>query len=93
MMYGEKEGACAKARREGHIPDELLHLQEGVYVTEDGNILRGIQIFNVPLGEEKYVKARLRENAKQVKQTTEAYVKDLGDEFPQELWTMLQFSL
>ena len=25
--------------------------------------------------------------------TTEAYVQDLGDEYPQELWTMSQFSL
>ncbi len=41
----------------------------------------------------KYVKVRLREKAKQVQQTTEAYVHSLGDEFPQELWTMLQFSL
>jgi hypothetical protein len=57
-------------------------MQKGVYVTEDGNIPRGIQIFNAPLGEEKYVKARLREKAKQVKQITEAYVHDLGDEFP-----------
>ncbi len=62
-------------------------------MTEDGDILRGIQIINVPLGEEKYVKARLREKAKQVQRTTEAYVDDMGEEYPHELWTMLQFSL
>ena len=28
-----------------------------------------------------------------MKETTETYVQDLGDEYPQELWTMLQFSL
>ncbi len=56
-------------------------------------ILRGIQIFNVPLGEEKYVKARLREKARQVQRTTEAYIDDVGEEYPQELWTMLHFSL
>ncbi len=92
-MYNEEEGACARARRDGHIPEELLHLQEGTYVTEDGNILRGIQIFNVPLRDERYVKARLREKAMQVQRTTEAYTDDLGDEYPQELWTMLQYSL
>ena len=56
-MYSEDKGACEKARREGHIPEELQHLQEGTYVTEDGSLLRGIQIFNVPLGEERYVQA------------------------------------
>ena len=35
----------------------------------------------------------MREKALQVKQTTETYVQDLGDEYPQELYTMLQFSL
>ncbi len=92
-MYSEEEGACARARREGHIPEELLHLQEGTYVTEDGSILRGIHIFNVPLGEERYVKARLREKAHQVQRTADAYTEDMGDEYPQELWTMLQYSL
>ena len=29
----------------------------------------------------------------QVKQTTETYVQDRGDEYPQKLWTMPQFSL
>jgi hypothetical protein len=81
-MFSEEEGACARARREGHIPEELQHLQEGNYVTEDGSIVRGIQIFNVPLGEERYVKARLREKAQQVRRTTEAYAEDLGDEYP-----------
>ena len=49
-------------------------------------------MFNVPLGTERYVEARLREKALQVKQTAEAYVEDLVDDYPQELWTMLQFS-
>ncbi len=91
-MYNEQEGTCARARRDGYIPDELVHLQEGTFVTESGSILRGIQIFNVPLGEERYVKARLREKASQVKKTTEAYTEDMGDEYPHELWTMLQYS-
>ncbi len=55
--------------------------------------MRGVTIFNVPIGEERYVQAKLRDKARQVKETTEAYVHDLGDDYPQELWTMLQFSL
>jgi hypothetical protein len=49
-MYCEEEGACARAKRQGNVPGELMHLQEGVFVTEDGDILGGIQICNVPLG-------------------------------------------
>jgi len=71
----------------------LWDLQEGTYVTWAGDILKGIQVFNVPIGTERYVQAKLREKALQVKQTTKMYVQDLGDEYPQELWTMLQFSL
>ena len=40
-----------------------------------------------------YVQAKLRDKAGQVRETTEAYVRDLGDEYPHELWTMSQFSL
>ena len=54
---------------------------------------RGVTIFNVPVGEDKYIQAKLRDKAGQMQETTKAYVKDLGDEYPQELWTMLQFSL
>jgi len=92
-MYIKEEGVCEAARRTGLIPEELMHLQEGVHVTESGEMLRGLAIFNVPVEEEKFVEAKLREKATQVRRTTEAYVRDLGDEHPQELWTMLQFSL
>jgi hypothetical protein len=55
--------------------------------------LRGLTIFNVPVGEERYVVVKLREKATHVEDTTKFDVRDLGDEYPQELWTMLQFSL
>ena len=64
-----------------------------MHINESGDILRGVTIFNVPVGEEKYVQAKLRDKARQVRETTEAYVRGLGDEYPQKLWTMLQFSL
>ena len=35
----------------------------------------------------------LREKAKKVEGTTRRYMEDLEDQYPQELWTMLQFSL
>ena len=39
-------------------------------------------IFNVPVGEERYGEIKLRDEAMQVKKTTEPYVRDLGDEYP-----------
>ncbi len=51
--------------------------------------LRGLTILNVPVGEKEYVVAKLRDKAMQVKKTTEAYAMDLGDEYPQVLWTMM----
>jgi len=48
-----------------------------------------LTIFNVPGGEERYVEVKLRDKAMQVKKTTKTYVRDLGDKYPQEMWTML----
>ena len=45
------------------------------------------------MGEEKYVAAVLREKARKVESTTRRYVEDLEEQYPQELRTMLQFSL
>ena len=47
-----------------------MHIQEGVHVTESGEMLRGLTIFNVPVGEEKFVEVKLREKAVQVEKTT-----------------------
>ncbi len=63
-MYIRTEGACEAARREGYIPAAVEHIQEGAYVTETGAILRGLLIFNVPVGEERYVAVVLRDKAK-----------------------------
>ena len=84
-MYNRTEGACEEARREGYIPTEVEHIQEEAYVNEPGEILRGLLIFNVPVGEERYVAANLRDKAKQVGKVTREYVEDLEEEYPQEL--------
>jgi len=78
-MYSRREGACATARREGYIPTEIEYIQEGAYVNESGDILRGLLIFNVPVGEERYVAAVLREKARQMGQVTRQYVEDLEE--------------
>jgi len=72
-IFSNEEGACEAARRAGYIPDELLHLQEGMYINESGERLRGVAIFNVQVGEEKYVQVKLtRDKAMHVKKTTKA---------------------
>ena len=62
-------------------------------MNETGDVLRGLLIFNVPGGEIRYVAALLRDKAQQVRPVTRQYVEDLEEEYPQEQWTMLQFSL
>ena len=68
-------------------------IEEVILVDETGYRLRGIQIFNVPVGEEEYVGAVLREKARKVESTTRRYIDDLEEKYLHELWTMLQFSL
>ena len=92
-MYSINEDMCQRARQEGWIPTELEQIEEGILVDETRNILRGIHVFNVPVGEEEYVAAVLREKARKVESTTRRYMDDLEKKFPHELWTMLQFSL
>ena len=52
-MCIKEEGACEAARKAGHIPKKPMHLQEGVNVNESGDMLGGLTIFNVLVGEEK----------------------------------------
>ena len=44
--------------------------------------MRGVTIFNVPMGEEKFVEVKLKEKAVRVEKTTETYVRDLADDYP-----------
>jgi Ser-tRNA(Ala) deacylase AlaX len=45
------------------IPKELIHMKEGVYVTESGDRLKVITIFNMPIGEPEYVARVVRDKA------------------------------
>jgi hypothetical protein len=62
-------------------------------VNESGEILRGLQIFNVPVGEERYVTTVLREKARRVGKVTQKYAEELEEDYPQELWTIYVASL
>ena len=69
-MFIIEADRCMEARRDEHIPHSLQHVEEGVYVNESGECLKGIKIFNVPVGEERYVEAVLRQKAREVDQIT-----------------------
>jgi len=75
------------------IPEGLKHMQEGIFVNNAGDVLRGLEVFNVPVGDPDYVATILRTKAKQVGITTSNYVTDLADEHPQDMWTMLRYCL
>ena len=75
------------------ISEELELMEEGVYVTENGDRLKVVTVFNVPIGEPEYVEAVLRKIALEVTEVARAYVEDLEDEYPQKVWTLLQYSL
>ncbi len=87
------EGAWEDCRARDLIPEGFQEIEEGLIEDGDGRRLRGETIFNVPIGEPKYVEEILRNKAKEVAKVTMNYVNDLEEEYPQELWTMLHYSL
>ena len=91
--YNIQLGECEDAKREGRITDESRHLEEGIYMTDRGEKLRGVIIFNVPVGEEEYAMHVLRDKAEKVKKITKDYTRNLEEKNPHEMWTMLQFFL
>ena len=92
-MYSLDKRAWKDCKERNVIPQELTHKEEGIYVTENRDFLRGIIVFNVPIGEPEYVEAVLRDKAVEVVKVTRTYMEDREDEYPQELWTILQYSL
>ena len=81
-MYCLTEGVCEGARREVYTQKEIKHIEEGAYVNESGEILCELQIFNVPVGEERYITAILREKARLVGRVTHQYVEELEGGYP-----------
>ena len=78
-MYIMNEERGKEARRGEFIPGSLQHVEEGVFANESGNALRGIVIFNVPVGERRYVEEVLRQKATEVGRVTRQYVEDLEE--------------
>ena len=87
------EGAWEDCISRGLIPEELSLMDEGVHVDINGDRTKGITVFNVPIGEPAFVEAVLRRKTQEVADVARKYVEDLEDDYPQELWTLLQYSL
>ena len=87
------EDTWGDCQRKQLIPDEISDIQEGIFVNEEGDRLRGVTIFNVSIGEGRYVEAVLKKKAKEVAAITIPYAEDLEEEFPKELWALLYYSL
>ena len=68
-------------------------MQEGIFINNEGDRLRGVHVFNGHVREADYGVATLRTKAAQVTATTRNYVADLSNDHPQEMQTMLQYSL
>ncbi len=62
-------------------------------MTDDGQIGKGIEVFSSPIGDETFTKKIMKIKAHQVCDVVKDYIVDLQEEHPQELWTMLQYSL
>ena len=80
-------------RKRDIIPENLKRIQEGIFINNNGDKLRGVQVFNVPMGDADYIATVLQTKALPVSTTPRKYVKDLADDHPHVLWTMLQYSL
>jgi hypothetical protein len=92
-VYSLDEDAWGDCRRKQLIPDKLGDIQEGIFVTKEGERLRSVTIFNVPIGEERYVEAVLKKKAKEIAAITRQYAEDLEEDHPHELWALLYYSL
>ena len=71
------------------ISENLKHIQDGIFINNDGDKLRGVHVFNVPVGDANYIATILQTKASQVTSSTRKYVEDLADDHPQEQWAML----
>ena len=52
-------------------------MEEGIYINESKDMLRGFTIFNMPVGEHAYAEAILRRKAHEVARVTRKYASDL----------------
>jgi hypothetical protein len=54
-MFNMDTRAWENGQMWGLIPEELSHMEEGIHVNMEGVRLRGVTVFNVPIGEPAFV--------------------------------------
>ena len=59
IIYSLDDGAWEDCSTRGLIPEEPSLMKQGVHATENGDCLKGITVFNVPIGEPGYGEAVL----------------------------------
>jgi hypothetical protein len=92
-MYNLDPTTWHDCKHKNLIPEEPMLMEEGIYVNENGDMLRGVTVFDVPIGELEYVETVLKNKAREVAGVARKYIEDLEEDYPQEQWTVLQYSL
>jgi hypothetical protein len=91
--YSPDPSAAEEITERGSIPEELSDIEEDIYLANNGDLYKDIHVFNAPIGEPEFVAEVLKDKAHEVCGVIHNYSADLQDGHPQEMWTMLQYSL
>jgi len=66
----------------GFIPDKLHAVFEGIYLNSDGEIFRGIHVFNAPIGELDYSREVFEDKARETCRVIQNYASNLVNDHP-----------
>ena len=91
-MFNMDDGAWEVCQTRDLVSESLGSIEKGVHIDADGKRLRGLTIFNVPIGEHGYMEKILRNKAIEVAKVNMEYVCYLEKNYPHELCTMWQYS-
>ncbi len=75
------------------LPEEMSDVEEGTYLAATGDLNRGVHVFNALIGKPKFIAEVLNNKAHGVCRAIKDYTSNLQDEQPQEMRTMLQYSV
>jgi hypothetical protein len=75
------------------LPEELGDIQEGTCLATNGEIYKGVHVFNAPIGDPEFVTEVIKDKAHKVCRVINDYATDLEEDHPQEMRTMLHYSL
>jgi len=82
MMYSSDATTWHDCIQNRLILEEPRLMEKGIYVNENGDMLKGVTVFNVPIGEPEYVETVLKNKALEVARGARKYIEDLEEEDP-----------